>query len=308
MPTINRKILENPPKKLAIGQLVDRFGSNRKNAAEPGKLLAGCTHVSIPFAGGLSEVPFFLSPKKGGSPDSIGTANGINVNDLDRHVINLARVVRDRRADLAAWLDRTPYHADQLEESQAFCRSARSDLDTCDKVGPVQFAWACHYFVASWLTRGGSGGTRGEFNGSLSVRWKAGGGDSVVRFRSATEGLAAWEATMSRCTFTTLDAFDFLAECSQRDVSGNGIYCDPPWPDDGEKYRHKFTEAMQRRLAEVLTAFAQTRIVVRYGDHPLIRELYPESRWTWRHLTGRTQANKAKAEVLLTNWRLPYGK
>lgn len=94
-----------------VTQLVDRYGSGRMNAAEPGKLLRGCTAIHVPFAGGLCEVPHF-------------TANIVNVNDLDRHIMNLARVVRDRRAELVARLNATPFHPDVLAEAQAYCRMA----------------------------------------------------------------------------------------------------------------------------------------------------------------------------------------
>lgn len=274
---------------MKITALVDRYGSNRMNATEPGKLLRGCSCVAIPFAGGMCEVPHI-------------TANVVLVNDLDRHVMNLCEVVRDRREELARRLDHTPFHPDALEAAQKYCRNAE------DGHGVDFFLWAYHYFIASWMTRGGKGGTDGEFDSGLSIRWKSGGGDSVVRFRSATEGLAEWEKVMRRCTFTTIDAFEFLAECAKRDIPENGIYCDPPWPEDGDKYTHKFGPEQQRRLAEVLTSFEKSRIVVRYGDHPLIRELYPSSApggglWEWRLLNGRTQANKEKAEVLLVRRR-----
>jgi len=82
---------------------------------------------------------------------------------------------------------------------------------------------------------------------------------------------------------------------------GHGIFADPPWPHDGNQYKYKFTEQEQRKLAQVLGCFGQARVVVRYGDHPMIRELYPESRWHWQRFTGRTAANKAKTEVLLVN-------
>ena len=63
-------------------RFVQWFGSNSENAAEVGRLLEGCRFVGIPFAGGMSEVPFI-------------TAKQILANDLHRGVINLARVVRD---------------------------------------------------------------------------------------------------------------------------------------------------------------------------------------------------------------------
>ena len=45
--------------------------------------------------------------------------------------------------------------------------------------------------------------------------------------------------------------------------------------------------------------FRHTRLVVRYGIHPLIEELYPRHTWEWRELTGRNQANSKKPEVLI---------
>lgn len=251
------------------------------NATEPGKLLRGCTCVAVPFAGGMCEVPHF-------------TANIVNVNDLDRHVINLCEVVRQQRRELVDELNATPFHPEALAKSQAMCRWYEKQKITNIPI----LTWAYHYFVASWMTRGGSGGTGKEFDGGLSVRFKSTGGDSCKRFRSATESLAEWEKVMQRCTFHTLDCFEFLDECRARDIAANGIYCDPPWPDDGDTYKHRIES--HGKLSTVLEAFEQTKIVVRYGDHPLIRDLYPVSRWTWHRLTSRTQANDAKAEVLLT--------
>lgn len=288
-------------KQKKVTALVDRFGSNRMNAERPGHFFQGCTCVSIPFAGVMCEVAHM-------------TANIINVNDLDRHVINLGRVVRDRGAELRDKLEVTEFHTDQLKESQEYCRIIEQDPapdfdgagtfhDGQTFVAPDSFYWAYHYFVCSWMTRGGKMGTKGEFDQGLSVRWKSTGGDSVVRFRSATEALKDWQQVMHRCTFHTLDAFTFIAECKKRDIRQNGIFCDPPWPDDGANYTHRFTEKMHVDLAMRLAEFKETRVVVRFGDHSLIREIYPTSHWTWHEVTGRTQANDDKAEVLLTNWR-----
>lgn len=295
---------------MKIQALVDRYGSNRMNATEPGKLLRGCSCVAIPFAGGMCEVPHI-------------TANVVLVNDLDRAVVNLAMCVADagRRHHIASYLDAMPFHPEVLDRAQASCLMYARGKPGEDFHFPND-QWAIDYFIASWMTRGGKGGTDGEFDAGLSIRWRSGGGDSVVRFRNATEGLAEWEKVMRRCTFTCMDAFDFLAECHKRDISENGIYCDPPWVEDGDKYKHgAFDELVNwsddiahrgtpikritrhEMLARHLTAFECSRIVVRYGAHPLIRELYPESLWEWRPLNGRTQANKEKAEVLLVRRR-----
>ena len=289
---------------MKIKQLADRFGSNRINAEKPGTLLKGCTCINIPFAGGMCEVPFIIPYSKGGDPKSVGTANIVNVNDLDRHVINLANVLAkpEMAKLLVQQLEAVPFHPDVLLTCQKRCRARENETYSQPKSAYEEIEWALDYFVCSWMARGGSGGTDKEFEQAMSIRWKSGGGDSAVRFRSATASLAGWQKVMRLCTFTTMDAFDFLAECMKRDIPENGIYVDAPWPEDGDNYKHKFGVGQQRLLADVLAAFEQTRIVVRYGDHPLIRELYPAPKWTWHDVSGRTQANSVKSEVLLTNY------
>ena len=56
------------------------FGSNRTNASLVGRALDGCEHVTILFAGGMSEVKEI-------------TARTLVVNDKHRHMMNLASVV-----------------------------------------------------------------------------------------------------------------------------------------------------------------------------------------------------------------------
>ena len=262
-----------------IRQLVDRFGSNRMNAHRPAEFFNGCSCIAVPFAGGMCEAAHFKT-------------NVLLINDLDRHVMNCATIVRDEPQRLAELCDKPLFHPDELVKAQAICMRKRETEMPC-------MEWAHAYYVASWMTRGGKMGSKGEFEQGLSIRWKSGGGDSVVRFRNATEGIAEWSKVVRPCTFTTLDCFDFLAECKGRDIPQNGVYADPPWPDDGDKYTHRFTEVMQRQLAKTLASFEDSRIVIRYNNHPLIRELYPESKWTWHHLEGRTQANNQKSEVLV---------
>jgi hypothetical protein len=57
--------------------------------------------------------------------------------------------------------------------------------------------WAADYFAACWMGRGGHAGKRGEFDQSLSLRWTSSGGDSAVRFRSATESLRDWHRALA---------------------------------------------------------------------------------------------------------------
>ncbi len=273
---------------MKVKALADRFGSNRINAHRPAELLQGCTLVAIPFAGGMCEVPHFgsLKPK----------VSIILVNDLDRAVVNLAEIARDRCDELIEYLDGTIFCEESLRKSQEFCRKM-AELQPATSKNCL--GWACHYFICSWMAHGGRGGTDAEFRQPFSVRWKSTGGDSSRRFRSAVEGLREWQAVMRRCTFTAEDATAFLCKLHERDNPKNGIFCDPPWFDDGGLYKHKFSTMDHLLLAKELLRFKETKVAVRLGEHPLVTEIYTEDRWRWHRLESRTQANSAKAEVLL---------
>lgn len=284
--------------------LVNYYGTNRMLAEEVGVELAGCAWVGVACAGGMCEVGHL-------------TARTILVNDLHRHVINLARVVADPmlRRVLQRELRRKLFHPDELIQAQARCR--RREEPTSDGLfgasampAAPDVEWATDYFVCSWMGPGSKSGTKGEFDVGLSLRWNAGGGDSNVRFRSALRSLAAWERVFQRCTFTVLDVLEFIAEAKQRDRKraekgegggSYGFYMDPPFPGPGDLYRYTFSIQKHRQVASELASLQRTRVVCRFYDVPLVREMYPEGRWTYRRLTGRTQTNGEAPELLVIN-------
>lgn len=271
-----------------ITALVPWYGSNRTLAANVGAALKGCRWVGVPFAGGMCELRHI-------------EASTILVGDLHRHVINLANVLKSGEFGpmLIRDLRRQVFHEDELANAQRrlTIREKRASEYNRSVMSEVSYEDAVDYFVIAWMGRNGTAGTPAEFKAGLSVRWDAGGGDSAIRFRSAVEALRDWRTIMVRCTFVVRDVFDFLREV--QDKPGHGLYCDPPFPGPGDKYTHPFDERKQRRLSEELTSFKTCRVVCRFYDHPLIRELYSEGEWQWHHFKGRTQANGVGAEVLL---------
>jgi len=270
---------------MKITALAPWYGSNRILAKYAGRLLQCCKWVGLPFAGGMCELAHM-------------NARTMLVSDLHRHVINLAMVVADqkKKAELIDHLNNRLFHSDVLDRAQKRCLARERMPDVGLQIESTQ--WAVDYFVCCWMARNGTAGTTDEFKAGLSVRWDAGGGDSVVRFRNAAASLEAWHKIAQRCTFVCIDVFDFLDKV--KDKPEHGLYLDAPWPTDGDHYKHTFTEAQQRRLADRLDQFQHCRLVIRYGDHPLILELYHEDKWKWNRLTGRTVLNKPKQEVLIT--------
>jgi hypothetical protein len=272
----------------AIGAIAPWFGSNRLLGPAVGRLLADANWVGVPFAGSMAEIPYIR-------------ARTIVINDLHKGVITLARVVADEALGpkLYRRLRRHALHPDDLAESQSICRVMEKIADFCDTPDEETILrWAEAMFVASWLARSGSAGTKSEFDATLALRWAAGGGDSAVRFQNAIRSINAWRRSLRRATFSSVDVFAFLEKC--KDVPQHAIYCDQPFPGGpGDKYKYHFTLQQTKRLSEELLRFRQARVVSRFYDHPVVREMYPETEWTWHHLSGRKQTNAPAPEVLL---------
>ena len=277
---------------MKIGALASWFGSNRMLGAEVGKLLAGCSWVGVPFGGGLSEIPHIK-------------ALTIVVSDLHRHILALAEVIKKRetKAMLVEKLDAELFHPDTLADAQGLCIEIESKFgthefhDLCNSEA-FMVKWAAAYFVCSWMGRSANAGTDSEFKGNISTRWTSSGGDSNKRYRSAVEGIEAWHHIAKRCNFVGQDVFEFLENV--KDEAWCGVYEDSPFPGPGDRYKHKFTLEQHKRLAKRNAEFSKARIVCRFYDVPLIRELYPETHWKWHYLKGRDQANQDhKPEVLL---------
>jgi len=285
-----------------ITRLVPWFGANAKNAARPAQLLGGCKWVYIPFAGSMCEVPHF--------PPGVQ----LLVSDKHEELIALARVVRDDafREGIVTRLSRQLFHARELEDAKAILRDARAQRGKGlfgllnEHAGRVMGLTdiAAAYFTVAWMGRSAVAGTRGEESVGLALRYDAGGGDPVKRYRAAVDGLAWWGEQLQRCSFTCEDVFDVLARLRARKESENrekaiGVYMDPPWPDDGDGYLHTFTAAQHRQLAKEAATLPGVRVVMRFGDHPLIRELYPEATWAWLRQESTDQHGGKVAEVYL---------
>jgi DNA adenine methylase len=286
---------------MAIGALAPWFGGNRIQAEMVGRELGRLAWCGVLFAGGMPEIRY------------ITTQAGVAI-DLHRHMINMARVVADPvlLCRMIRRIERLLFHPDVIAEAQRRCLDREQaggggglfcgDADQKPKVSKPDVDWAADYFTACWMGRGGYAGRDGELSQSLSVRWTASGGSSAKRWRSALESLPAWgRVFLERWQFVCMDAFEMLTNLSPQERAG--LYLDPPWVELGARYRHTFTEAQHVRLAKELHRLGSGdgayRIVLRYGDHPLIRGLYPAPRWRWIESATKNQQNKEVREVLI---------
>lgn len=277
---------------LHVTAIASWFGSNRMLAEHVGRQLKGCKLVGVGFAGGMCELAHI-------------DARTLLVNDIHSHIINLSRVASHPVFGplLYRRLRRTIFHPDVLKYAQGKCLEYERAMGTADLFGTSPNAidfldWAYCYFIVAWMTRHATSGTPGEFTGGIAMRYDAGGGDNATHFHNMVKSLVAWRRILGRANFTTLDVFDFIERCC-KDEDEHGFYFDPPFPGPGDAYTHTFDEQKQRRLAKRLALFNRAKVVCRYYDHPLVREIYPEGQWTWHRLDGRKQTNAKAAEVLL---------
>lgn len=281
-----------------VTSLVSQYGSNRSLAPEVGRLSRGCTTAKVVFAGGMCEVRYLQ-------------VRTLIINDLHRHVINLARVTRvaSLRRQLQERASQRICHPDELRAAQLRCIEREQAFDrggglfggrTPDPLLAPDVEWAVDYFVCGNMSRHGTAGTRDEFEAPLSIRKDAGGGDSARHYRSATEALAVFETILEPANFTTLDFREFLQEyCQDRD--DEFIYCDPPFPGPGDLYKHAFAVQDHRDLARRLTLYKSARVVCRFYRHPLVEQLYQEADG-WRCIGlegGKKQTNEAAPELLV---------
>jgi site-specific DNA-adenine methylase len=256
------------------------FGSDSEVAPQLAALLDHCKHITIPFVGGASILPHL-------------TARAIVCNDLHAAAITFYKVasgVWGDRDDLIRQCQHTLSHPQELEDAGEVLRNKPGYTST-DK------AWA--FWAACWLGRKGKGGTR-HMGGMPSVRRTANGGTNASRVRAAANDLEAWAKEFERCEWEQVCFRELLPKVA--DQPDCGVYCDPPWPGAGRDYLHTFTEQDHRDLAALLSRFEHSTVVVRYGDDPLLRSLYRiEEGWHWIDASSRTQANKVRGEVWITN-------
>ena len=279
---------------MKISALAPWYGGNRDDDAV-GAELGRLGWVGVPFACGMPEL------------EKIRAAAGV-ANDRHRHVINLARVIKNPglKERMLEIVGGVLFHPDEFAAAQQRCIERERAWETAGGLfGGLPLPtlddaqWAADYYVCCWMGRGGSAGQAWEFRQSIATRFTATGGGSAKRWRSAVESVEAWSRVLHRWEFTCLDAFAFL-DCVP-DRENQGLYLDPPWPEAGDQYKHMFTEDDQRRLARKLATFENVRIVVRFGDHPLIRKLYPSPRWTWVERESRNQEGNTINEALIIN-------
>lgn len=179
-------------------------------------------------------------------------------NDLDRDLVQLFEIARDRPEDLMAWARRTPFSEELYTEYvEAFYNGERPD-DPIERAGRFLFLRYSQF-----------GGKYDHPSGFKR--------DTIA---TLTSEAAAWarvperiEATCERLQGVSIQHDSFDAIIDRYDSPSTAFYCDPPYLDKESTYR--VDEFEHEALAAALTDI-EGYALVSYTDRP--DELYAD--WT----------------------------
>ena len=264
---VKARAVEPPP----IARPISRHGAKAGLASRIIELIpADHTCYVEGFAGSLAV--FFRKPR---SPVEI-------INDLDADVVNLYRVLRDRKKadELQRLLKLTPCARDEHE----FCRQNPEADNDVEK--------ARRFFVRC----------RQSYAGEADGPWA----HSHVRNRADefARPIADMAAITERLRHAQIEHADFRELLPQYDRPGVVYYLDPPYHDVAKRYARTMDEADHEALLKMICGFRKGRVILS-GYRSRLYDTYLKK---WRRyeipkvMKAASTSTKAKTvEVIWTN-------
>lgn len=222
------------------------------------------------------------------------------INDANKELINFWMMLREEAEHLVWKLKSLPY-------AEALYEDFRESLESGEFMDELERAvrW---FYVKRGTIMGHQDPRKPWAYASARGKVEHGIGAEAVAYQGAVRLLPL---ICARLQNVQTHAWDFERALKAYDHPLTLFYADPPYMGTEGYYRHdtvgSFTDADHRRLAAALNA-TQAMVVLSYGDHPLLQELYPEGKWRRIFLsvarqTGHYNKKIAKAEeVILCNF------
>jgi DNA adenine methylase len=215
-----------------------------------------------------------------GGSGSVILASGFNkrvYNDLDGDLVNLFRVVADRtqRRTLMQKIRWTPLSREVFDQIRDVYRKGGLSFRAIEN----QVDRAFSTFYLHMLSFGGK--TRsGGLSVSVGDRYDI---KEVGRYRNSLRKMVKVGEFFRRTVIEHLHYSEVISIYG--DKPNCVLFIDPPYLGTENYYSVPFSKADHVFLANQL-AGSRSKVVVTYYDEPLIRNLYPESLWTWTGITA----------------------
>jgi len=200
------------------------------------------------------------------------------LNDKDRDVYNLFRVLVDQPDELAEWVELCPISQCQFDEWTAGKREAT------DVLNAVRFLFLSNFSLF------GAVGTLKVVIGNRKKILLKNIGDTLKYMQ---------DDNVTNCDFR--EVFKKIGFRSEEDKNNCFVYCDPPYLGTGNNYAHGFTEADSLDLFDVLAGTGMKWAMSEF-DHPFILQ-QAEARGLFINIIGeRNNIKNRKTEILVTNY------
>jgi len=213
-------------------------------------------------------------------------------NDIDGDLVNLFRVLAtdEQRRDLFKILRWLPPSRRIFDEDGAIYAANGFSFSSCpDPVERARRTFYRHMFAFGGKVRcGGFVISTGE-----TARVK-----EVQRYRNSLRKLARIGELFRGMAIENLHYSEAIR------IHGKNrrcvLYCDPPYDGTEDCYSRSFSKGDHHFLAEQLSS-AGAQVVISYYDTPLIRSLYPESRWLWTSIAATKNCCLTRGNKVITS-------
>ena len=232
-------------------------------------------------------------------------------NDLDGEVVNVFRVLQDRKkaARLEAALRLTPFARTEFELSY---KHSRSEVERARRTIIRSFmGWGSDSISRTKATRAGFN-TRISSTMSTGFRWNANrsGTTAASDWRVYPNCIAAFVDRLRGVTIENRDAKTVLTKIDREDCLH---YVDPPYPfaerregngtSPEHRYRWEMTDADHKELSAVLHSLKGMVIISSYSG-PLYERLYrtwKKVSWTGGQFCSQNTGSKTRTECVWLN-------
>ena len=231
-----------------------------------------------PYAGAASVL--MRKPRSGGEL----------INDLDDHIVNVFRVLRD------------PAQAQELRRRMELTPYARTEFDASYDEPTDAVDAALKTIALSFMGQGSDSVTRGHRTGfRCKLRNRDGGALPSHEWAGWPSQIPAF---VERLKGVAIERTEALQVICRMDTRTTLFYVDPPYlsatrnPTRKRGYRHEMTDDDHVRLAEVLRE-VEGMVVISGYPSALYDELYGD--WTTREIEATADRGREATEVLWMN-------
>jgi DNA adenine methylase len=205
------------------------------------------------------------------------------VNDIDRNIVNLFKVIREKPKELALAVELTPYSREEYYQAFELLEQELSDIER-----------ARVFLIRCWMARGGKTSDR--------TGWRHNIDTVTINALPDWNGIPGTilEATkrLKQVQIENQDANTLIERYNRQDCL---IYADPPYVLETRTqrhYAHEMNNGQHIRLLETLNSHSGYVLLSGYDS-----ELYNDLLTGWSKVTkmAKTEAASVKQEVLWLN-------